>query len=286
MDYSFNLFGGDPRQWAAIAQAAERLGFRAIWISDHIITPIDHKSRYPHNASGAPGYSPDTPLMDPWVAIGHLGAATKTLLLGTGVYILPARNPVLSARAIASANYLLNGRVLAGIGTGWLKEEYDAVGADFHDRGKRMEEIVEAMRTLWTGKVVEHHGPSYDIGRVQFSPAQMPPPPIIFGGQVEAALKRAAKFGDGFYGLTWPLEQTQAYVRQIHEWRKEAGRDHLPYQVWVRVDGEPTAEKVQRYKKAGFEKLTVNFFPAATPTTQEQKIELMEKFARDVIRKV
>ena len=160
-------------------------------------------------------------MLDVWVNAAHLAAHTTTLKIGSGVLVLPLRSPFVTARAVASAQLLSGGRILLGVGTGWLREEFDAVGEDFDGRGRRTDEAIGILRRLWSGEVVEHDGESYSFGPVQFVPA-VDPPPVVVGGTSKPALRRAARLGDGWYGPSVPLEQSVAARDAIDEAARRA----------------------------------------------------------------
>lgn len=284
MQFSFNLFGGQAEHWAPLVKRADELGFDAVWVSDHLITPMDYSSRYPYDPSGKAPYSPDTPLLDPLLTIAHLAAVTERIKLGTGVYILPLRNPFVTARAVATAQYYSKGRVLFGVGAGWLGEEFEAVGENFDQRGKRMDEILEVLKTLWTGEPVSFKGEFFEFHEVQFSPTP-DPIPIIFGGDTKSALRRAARVGDGWYGPNCTMEETLATVKKLNELREEAGRADKPFQFWSRCYGKPTLDNVKRYQEAGLDSLTLSPWPREA-VTLDQRIEALERLAEDVVSKV
>jgi probable F420-dependent oxidoreductase len=253
--FSLTAFGFDPHEYAPVAQAAEREGFEAIWLGDHLISPVGYGSDYPYSPTGGPGHAVDTPMLDVWVNAAHLAAHTTTLKLGSGVLVLPLRSPFVTARAVASAQLLSGGRIVLGIGTGWLREEFDAVGEDFDARGRRTDEAIGILRRLWSGEVVEHDGESYSFGKVQFVPA-VDPPPIVIGGISKPALRRAARLGDGWYGPSVPLEQSVGARDAIAAQRAELGRDG-EFAYWARVPVPVERDEVLRFRAAGFERVAI-----------------------------
>jgi len=261
MRLSLNLFGQPLDAYAPLAVAAERSGFEAVWLSDHLVTPVEWDPVYPYSSSGRPGsYDGATPLADVWSMLGYLACATSTVMLGTGVYILPLRNPFVTARAAATVQQLSGGRLLLGIGAGWLREEYAAVGESFDDRGARMDEIVGILRRLWTGEPVAHHGAAYRFDAVQLSPAPRPQPPIIVGGLTLPALRRAARIGDGWFAPACSLDEAIAARDILDAERRAVQRDHLPFRIWVRLRDPWNAAERDAFRSAGFGDLVV--FPA------------------------
>jgi probable F420-dependent oxidoreductase len=262
---SLTVFGLPLQSYAAVAQAAERGGSDAIWLADHLVTPVEYASVYPYNPSGRPGYDVHTPLADVWATLGQLTAVTSRIRLGTGVYILPLRNPFITARAAATVQTLSGGRFMLGIGSGWLREEYDAVGEDFDSRGVRMNEIVAVIRQLWTGEAVAHRGEHYAFEAVQMTPAPEPAPPIVVGGLTPPALRRAARIGDGWFGPNAPLEETIAARDVIDAERRRLGRDPLPFRYYVRVADPWDDAELASFAAAGFDDVVV--FPGQLAST-------------------
>src|SRR5216110_2231169 len=197
------LFRLRPERMAAVARHAEGLGFESVWVPEHLVLPTRITSRYPYAPDGVAPFSPDAPHLDPLVLLTHVAAATARIRLGTSVYLLPLRHPLVTARLAMSLDVLSGGRLTLGVGVGWLAEEFQAAGIDFQTRAARTRECVRALRTLWTETEPEFHGRFFSFGPVRFEskPVQQPHPPIVFGGETEAALRRAAALGDGWYGV-------------------------------------------------------------------------------------
>jgi probable F420-dependent oxidoreductase len=191
----------DPGEAVALAQAAEEAGFESLWTVEHTVVPAGYGSTYPYDTSGRmAGGKDDIPLPDPLIWMAYVAAATKRVKLATGILILPQHNPVVVAKQVATLDHLSNGRVLLGVGVGWLKEEFDALGVPFEERGKRTDEYIEALRVLWGAE-----RPSYKGRFVTFKDAYCRPQPvnksvpIIVGGHSEAAARRAGRLGDGYF---------------------------------------------------------------------------------------
>jgi len=191
----------DPREAIALAQAAESAGFESLWTVEHTVVPAGYASAYPYDPSGKmPGRREDFPLPDPLIWMAFVAAATTRINLATGILILPQHNPVLAAKQIASLDHLSRGRILLGIGIGWLREEFAALGVPFEERGARTEDYIAAMRELWSAD-----RPTFQGRFVAFTEAYCRPQPvnksvpIIVGGHTEAAARRAGRLGDGFF---------------------------------------------------------------------------------------
>jgi probable F420-dependent oxidoreductase len=185
----------------AVGTNADAHGFASIWVAEHVVLFDDYSSQYPYAEDGKIPVRGETGILEPFTALAFLAACTTKARLATGICLVPQRNPVYTAKEVATVDWLSNGRVDFGVGVGWLEEEFDAVSAPFAKRGDRCREYLEVMRRLWEDDVSEHHGPLYDLPACrQFpKPVQRPHPPIFFGGESDAALRRVADIGDGWY---------------------------------------------------------------------------------------
>lgn len=247
------LSSGTPlRDCGPMAQRAEALGFESMWVPNHLVAPHNFEPNYPYQASGRPRFTPDTPFADPWIMLTHLADKTHSLKLGVGVFVLPLYNPYATAKAVATTQELSGGRVLFGVGIGWMKEEFEVVGEPFARRAARTEEMLVVMKKLWTGKPVEHSGEWYRFDTLQMSPG-VTPPPILWGGTSAPALARAARLCDGWFGAPSPLEQTIAVREQLHNNLRAEGRDPAQFTIWARAAESIDASVLARYRDAGFE---------------------------------
>jgi probable F420-dependent oxidoreductase len=234
-----------------LAKVAEEAGFDQVSLSDHVLYPGTLDSAYPYTPDGKPMFSPGTEWPDVWVMTGALAAVTTRLTFVTHVYVLPARNPFVVAKAVGTAAFLSGDRVQLGIGAGWMKEEFDLLGQPFAGRGRRMEEMVEVLRALWRGGMVEHHGEHYDFDPVEISPVPAMPVPILVGGHSETALRRAAAIGDGWMGVYYSMEELRGYVERLERYRKEVGREHLPFEITASVLAVPTTSVCDELDEMG-----------------------------------
>ena len=208
-------------QLPEIARFAEEVGFHGVTYADHLVMPAVIKSKYPYTKDGEVFWPQDTPWPDPWITLAVLGTATTKLRLATNIYLAALRNPFTAAKAVATAATFTNDRIVCGVSAGWIKEEYDLVGIDFESRGRRLDEMILAMRALWTGKVVSHKGEFFNFDAIM-QPAPGKRVPIWTGGGVKAALRRAAR-NDGWLGLPMTLAQTIPVIDALHGYRREAG---------------------------------------------------------------
>ena len=171
MNIGFGLMGVSPRRYPLIVAKADELGFESCWQPEHLIWPAIMPPQYPYSGDGYPPVTTETPAFDPWVNLSFIASATTKLKLGTNVYILPLRDPFVTARAVGTLDYVSGGRVLFGCGVGWLEDEFNLTGLGFKNRGSRTDEIIEILKKLWTEDVTEFHGKHYDFGASQV-PAQ------------------------------------------------------------------------------------------------------------------
>lgn len=226
-----------PTRLVEVAQACEEIGFTGVMLGDHLACPATLRSTYPYSEDGSPGWPPSTPFPDPWVAIGAMAAVTETLRFGTNVFVAPARHPLVVAKAVATAATLAGGRVALGAGVGWMREEYEAAGQDFTTRGRRLDEMIDVLRALWTGDPVEHHGRFYDLDAVQISPVPADPIPVYIGGESDASLRRAAR-SDGWIGSVYDLDEARHHLGRLRKARRRQGSaDRDGFEVIVAVPG-------------------------------------------------
>lgn len=254
MKIGIPLFMLRPEQMAVVAVRAEMLGFESVWVAEHLVFPAEIRSRYPYAAEGVPPINPATPLLDPLLVLMQIAARTERIRLGTNVYILPLRHPIAVARMVATLDVLSGGRVSFGVGLGWLEEEFAAVGIDFATRGARTREGIRALRALWTEAVPAFVGKYVNFPPVRFEPkpVQHPHPPILVGGESEAALRRAAALGDGWYGVGHTPDSAAAQVRRLRALLVELGRGEASFDFTVsHGGGELGADDVRRYAEAG-----------------------------------
>ncbi len=252
----------------AVAVAAETAGFATLWAGEHVVM-VDHSSsRYPYADDGRIAVPPDADWLDPIVALSFAAAATRSIRLATGVLLLPEHNPVMLAKQAASLDRLAGGRLALGIGVGWSREEFLALGVPFERRGARAEEYLESMRTLWredpasfTGEFVNF----VDI-RVNPKPDRGGHIPIIVGGNSDAALRRAARSGDGWYGfaLSGPTEVAERIAR-LRATCDLAGRDPAELEIAVALDHHPRAQDHRELAELGVDELVIVASPPGDP---------------------
>lgn len=238
------------RQALQIAQILDESGFDGVICADHMIYPRDLRSRYP-SESGKPGWAPETAWPDSWVMIGAMAALTTKLRFSNAVYVAPSRPLLEVAKMVATAAEVSEGRVSLGVGVGWMREEYELMGQDFATRGKRLDEMIPALRALWQGGWVSWSGEHYQVPELMLEPHPPAPVPILCGGESEAALRRAARLCDGWVGTAYVLEEAVHHVDRLTALRREYGRADEPFDVLLALLDPPSVELYQRAEEAG-----------------------------------
>ncbi len=211
----------------AVARCAEAAGIATLWAGEHVVMVDEPASRYPYSDDGRIAIPADADWLDPLVALSFAAAATSRIRLATGIMLLPEHNPVLVAKQTASIDVLCGGRLSLGVGVGWSAEEFAALGVPFAGRGRRMDEYIDVMRTLWRDDVADFHGEhvTFDAIRVNPRPVHDRRIPIVIGGNGDTALRRAARLGDGWYGFYLNLEETAERLAMLHRLCEEQQRD-------------------------------------------------------------
>jgi probable F420-dependent oxidoreductase len=251
----FGLFGINmgpcaiPATASAAARAAEAAGFESVWTGEHIVLPEPQAPPSPVPAN--------TPFIDTTVALGFIAAHTTTLRLGTGIIILPQRNPVVLAKELASVDVLSNGRLTFGIGIGYLKAEFDAIGAPFDHKGPRSEEFLAAMIALWSMEKPEYRGRFVSFGGVNAMPRpiQKPHPEIVFGGNTRDAYGRAARLAQGWFGFALDVDATVRSIEGLRAACKAAGRSFEDLEISVTPRGKVDRDGAKRFAEAGVHRL-------------------------------
>jgi len=294
-----------PANLRTLAQRAESLGFDSAWVSDHIILPRSVDSFYPYAANGVATFRPDEDYYEPLAALNFLAGCTQKIRLGTHVLILPYRNPVLTAKMISTLDVLSEGRFILGAGVGWMEEEFKALGLDtFAQRGAVTDEYIQLFKELWTKDNPEFQGEHYQLSESGFQPkpVQKPHPPIWIGGHTNPAIRRAAKYGDGWMpiGLRPPAilepEELAEKIARLRRLTMEAGRPEdavsLCFSTGVTFDDSPgvtrrmmsgraeqIAADLRQYQDLGIRNFILGF-PGDSVAAVD---EAMEQFSKQVM---
>jgi probable F420-dependent oxidoreductase len=244
---------GDPAAAVRVAQAAEAAGFESVWTGEHIVLPDPMLASFP--------IPPETPMLDTVVALTWIAAHTKRLRIASGIIVLPQRNPLLLAKELASVDVISGGRLIIGVGAGWLEPEFKALGIPMERRGERMDDALRAMRALWTMEHPEHRGSSASFSNIAAypRPIQRPMPPFVIGGESPAALRRAITMGNGWYGFGLTLERTKQLIEEL----KRTGEQQVrpaelgDLEITVTPVGKFDRRSVEAYAAAGVHRLVV-----------------------------
>ena len=288
-----------------MAQTAEKNGFDSVWVSDHIVIPTDIAPLYPYSDSGELPFDPDSPYCEPLTTLAFLSGVTSSVRLGTHVLVLPYRNPVLAAKMISTLDFLSGGRVILGIGAGWMEEEFQALDSPpFPDRGRVTDEYLEIYRELWTNPNPEFKGEFAHAAGYKFSPkpVQQPGPPIWVGGHSGPAIRRAARYGDAWLPIglrgTAGLEpdELKSKIELLASLAEKAGRDPASIQTCFSTDlgfdygsdtpdrrtlsGSPEqiAQDIRRYAEVGVDYFLFSYRSGSVT----EVLESMEQFATEV----
>jgi probable F420-dependent oxidoreductase len=264
-----------------MARVAEELGFESLWCAEHPIMPVTTSSRFPGSADGVVPES-YSHFVDPFVALARASGMTTRLRLGTGITLVPERNPLLLAKEISTLDLFSGGRFLFGIGTGWHREETTIMGGDFDHRWSQAREAVLVMKELWTKAEAEYHGKWYDFPPVRSypKPAQKPHPPVILGGHAKSVLARVAEWGDGWLPNRATPEEVKASRATLDSLARQAGR--APASLSISVFGQPPdGDLVRRFLDAGADRVIIR------PPTARSEVEMrtgLEQIAAAVLR--
>ena len=267
-----------------LAQAAEAAGFDSLWTVEHVVVPHGYQSRYPYSDTGRMSSGlEDFPIPDPLIWLAYVASSTRTLKLGTAILILPQRNPVITAKAVATLDHLAGGRrVLLGIGVGWLAEEFATLGVPFDERGARTDEYVAAMRALWSQERASFSGRFVSFRDVYCRP--LPPNrriPIIVGGDTKAAARRAGRIGDGYFPARGAPAELYDEMRRA---AVEAGRN--PDAIEITAQAPTEIAEIEALAKRGVSRVAVPVSGAAGLPAQVRTPDDVLRYGKDVIARL
>lgn len=255
-------YGVTPRDALELAGAADALGFHALWLGEHVLHPTAYASAHPSTGTSQHHTGPivdvTTELTDPWAVHAAIAATTSRIALGTAVYVTALRHPLHTARTTLTVQELSGGRVLFGVGAGWLREEFAALDVPFRGRFSRTDECVEILRRAWAGERFSHAGTHYRFDEVQLHPRPVPVP-VVYGGNGPQALARAARLGDAWFSSGTPgFDEACELVAALRRHRADLGADgDFPCYVRVAVTEATTAADLERYRDHGIDDLVV-----------------------------
>ncbi|MGV0742172.1 TIGR03619 family F420-dependent LLM class oxidoreductase [Mycolicibacterium sp. XJ870] len=270
-----------------VAPLLDEAGFDGIVCSDHMIYPRELSSPYPDSSTGKPGWAPETAWPDSWVLIGAMAALTRRLRFSNAVYVAPARPLLEVVKQVATASVVSNGRVALGVGVGWMREEFELMGQDFDTRGKRLNEMIPALRELWRGGWVSFDGQYYQVPEMMIEPHPVAPVPILCGGESEAALRRAARLCDGWIGYAYTLDQAARYTERLDVLRRENGRDREPFEILLALLDPPSPDLYKRAEDLGITAvMCAPWMGQPNGSGANRFREPIERFAETIIEKV
>jgi probable F420-dependent oxidoreductase len=290
MRFSYAESMTNPSFYAPLARAAEEAGYDSMVVPDSICYPRDAVSTYPFNPDGTREFLEDKPFLEPFTLIPALGAVTSRLRFVTFVLKLPVRDPVLTAKQATSTAVLTGGRLVLGAGTSPWREDYEVLGVDWASRGRRMDESIAILRGLAAGGYFEHHGKVFDLPPVKIAPVPPAPIPVLIGGHSDAALRRAARLGDGWMHGGGDPADLPGLLARLARFRAEEGTADRPFEVHAISADAYTPDGVRRLADQGVTDLIVGFrWPYATgPDLEplETKLTHLRRYADTIIAKI
>ncbi|MEM7284751.1 MAG: LLM class F420-dependent oxidoreductase [Actinomycetota bacterium] len=259
------------------AQRIEAAGFATVWVPEHVLFFPEYESSYPYSKDGKVPGDPDG-VLDPFTALTFVAANTTRLRLGTGICLVPQRQPVYTAKMVADLDYLSNGRVDFGIGIGWLEEEFDALGMDFKRRARDTTEYMAAMKALWGPDPVTFEGQTVSIRNAQFNPKPVQSPvPVFVGGESEPALRRVATFATGWYGYGVGPDEVESHLLRLDTHLEAAGRSRDEIDVYISPNRSGVdRDMVEAYAAAGVAQLILPLF-AGSLESLDGRIDALRK---------
>ena len=260
------------------AMAAEELGFESVWLPEHLIFTRS-MTNSPHPGEDIPPVPPSSPIFDAFAYLGFIAARTERVRLGTHVYNIGLRHPFTAARGAQTLDILSNGRFEFGIGASWLREEWDAAELPFDTRASRVDESIEICRRLWNEETISYHGEHFSFDEVVFEPKPVQPggPPILIGGESKAALRRAARLGDGWIGMAHSLESAAVAIDTLRRLLADNGRSDDGFQFCL---GGPVANRddAKRWEALGVTRMVISPWKRSP-----EAVESMHRFADSVL---
>ncbi|MBV1931442.1 MAG: LLM class F420-dependent oxidoreductase [Porticoccaceae bacterium] len=280
------LFGGPvasrPEFVVTTGKAIEERGFSHLWAAEHVVNFQNYTSSYPYSDDGVPPFGADTGIIEPFTALTFLAAHTTTLKLGTGISILPQRNPVYFAKQAADVDVLSNGRLVVGVGTGWSAEEFGALNVPFERRGSRTRDYLQVVRSLWCDEVSSFSGDFYQLPECVQSPkpVQRPHPPLFFGGESNPALRRVAEFGQGWMGYRLTPDNLSERLQKLEAMLSEYGRSLDDIEIAISpYDGVLDLDTVKRFADLGVAQIILVGFA----DSQDDMLRLLDAYADSVV---
>ncbi len=260
------------------AQLVESLGYESVWTFEHVIVPVNYDSKYPYNKSGNMGAAPETNFVDPLIALAAVASATTTLRLATGVNILSQVNPIYMAKQAASLDFVSNGRFMLGVGIGWLREEFEALGVPFERRGARFDDYVMGMRKIWSGEVVSHESDFISWNGFKSYPLPIQNPfPVIMGGVKGKIFERTAQLGNGWFAPTGDPAELKSHMKTLQKECDAIGRDISEIEITCMWPGIGGKDFLGELEAVGVSRVVMPMMGQGDP------METLQKIAEEVI---
>jgi probable F420-dependent oxidoreductase len=296
--FGFHIFMVDPAEFLDLARTADAHGWDSIQVADAPFFPEVTSEPYPYTPDGKRFWPLDLPVLDPWVAIAAMATVTERIRFLPSVLRLAIRHPLLEAKALCSVAAMSNDRVALGVGLAWMPEEFKWLGVDKKTRGKRQNEAIQVVRLLLAGGMVEFHGEFFDFERLQMAPVPKKKIPIYVGGSTAPALRRAARYGDGWIGIVHTKDEIAGCLAELARMRRELGREREPFDVMLHCPDATTVDDMRRLEDLGVTDLQVA--PWTQPSILAElgvssmamqpplalKQDAIKRYADDIIAKV
>jgi probable F420-dependent oxidoreductase len=268
-----NIGVQSAKQMVQSAKFAESLGYESVWTFEHVIVPVNYESKYPYNKSGNMGAAPETNFVDPLIALSAIAAATSTLRLATGVNILSQVNPIYMAKQAASLDFISDGRFMLGVGIGWLREEFEALGVPFEHRGARFDDYVAGMRKIWSGEIVEHKSDFISWSGFKSYPLPIQSPfPVVMGGVKGKIFKRTAQLGNGWFAPTGNPAELKKHLESLKIECDAINRDTSEIEITCMWPGVGGKEFLGELEAVGVNRVVVPMMGADDPMERLSKI--------------
>ena len=264
----------NPEVAAKVAIQAENIGFESLWTAEHVVLPDPREAPSPAD--------PETPFLHPSTLLAYIASVTKTIKLGTGITLIAQRNPVVLAKEMGSLDIISSGRLLLGVGAGYLHQEFSALGSDFSSRGARTDEAIEVMRALWTQAKPEYQGQFIRFENIQAQPRPTRPagPPVIIGGMSPAALRRTVTHGNGWYGFALDADTTKKVLENLEIAKSRYERDPALGEISISVTppAKPTKTMMNEYAALGVDR----FIPILASNDEQSSLSYLDIVGREL----
>ena len=288
MKFTYHHCSCPAEQYAPLAVTAEQLGFDTITMPESICYPKEATSQYPYNDDGSRDFLEAEPFIDPFVLTAYMAAKTEKIRFTTSIMKLAIRQPVMVAKALTSLAVMTDNRFGCGVGISPWQEDFEIAQIPWAKRGKRMDEIIDIIRGLQDGEYFGYEGEIFQIPEIKLCPTPSKPVPILIGGHADAALRRAARTGDGWVAAGGPIEELSRMIQRINELRKEYGRDHLPFEIHTNSELAYSADGVAQLEAIGVTDVVAAFRNIYAKEVDDKSLEekqaQMQWYADTVIK--